>query len=308
MPLDEPAAMIARLPNGASPHAPRLRHEDPEGARVYDVARETPLELAPKLSSRLGSEVWLKREDLQPVILVQAPRRLQQARVAHRGRAGTRGHRIVRRQSCHRGWRSPRAGSGCVPSSSCRRRRRGSRWRRWSGSEAEVVLAGEDYDGAKARADALAAERGMIFVPPFDDEHVIAGQGTVGDGDRTPARRPARCDLRRGRRRRAHRRDLRTTSRRCGRRHGSSGSSPTRRPPCTRRSRREGASPWSRSGSSPTVRGGATDRGRAVPDRTRVRRRRSPRHHTTRSVPRSRTSSRTRARSRSRPARSGWPA
>ena len=36
-------------------------------ARVYDVARETPLELAPKLSSRLGSEVWLKREDLQPV-------------------------------------------------------------------------------------------------------------------------------------------------------------------------------------------------------------------------------------------------
>jgi len=44
---------------------------------------------------------------------------------------------------------------------------------------AEVVLAGEDYDGAKARADTLAAERGMIFVPPFDDEHVIAGQGTV---------------------------------------------------------------------------------------------------------------------------------
>ena len=36
-------------------------------ARVYDVARETPLELAPRLSARLGSEVWLKREDLQPV-------------------------------------------------------------------------------------------------------------------------------------------------------------------------------------------------------------------------------------------------
>ena len=36
-------------------------------ARVYDVARETPLERAPKLSSRLGCEIWLKREDLQPV-------------------------------------------------------------------------------------------------------------------------------------------------------------------------------------------------------------------------------------------------
>ena len=45
---------------------------------------------------------------------------------------------------------------------------------------AEVVLEGESYDGAKARADALAAERGMVFIPPFDDEHVIAGQGTVG--------------------------------------------------------------------------------------------------------------------------------
>ena len=36
-------------------------------SRVYDVARETPLDLAPRLSRRLGNEVLLKREDLQPV-------------------------------------------------------------------------------------------------------------------------------------------------------------------------------------------------------------------------------------------------
>ena len=36
-------------------------------ARVYDVARETPLELANNLSRRLSNSVWLKREDLQPV-------------------------------------------------------------------------------------------------------------------------------------------------------------------------------------------------------------------------------------------------
>ena len=36
-------------------------------APVYDVARETPLDPAPFLSARLGNEVWLKREDLQPV-------------------------------------------------------------------------------------------------------------------------------------------------------------------------------------------------------------------------------------------------
>ena len=36
-------------------------------ARVYDVAFETPLEHAPLLSRRLGSDVWLKREDEQPI-------------------------------------------------------------------------------------------------------------------------------------------------------------------------------------------------------------------------------------------------
>lgn len=38
-------------------------------SKVYDVAIETPLQLAPKLSERLGAQVWLKREDLQPVIV-----------------------------------------------------------------------------------------------------------------------------------------------------------------------------------------------------------------------------------------------
>ncbi len=35
-------------------------------ARVYDVAVESPLELAGKASARLGNRVWLKREDTQP--------------------------------------------------------------------------------------------------------------------------------------------------------------------------------------------------------------------------------------------------
>ena len=36
-------------------------------ARVYDVARETPLTQAPRLSARLGNRLWFKREDLQPI-------------------------------------------------------------------------------------------------------------------------------------------------------------------------------------------------------------------------------------------------
>ncbi len=44
---------------------------------------------------------------------------------------------------------------------------------------AEVVLEGENFDEAKASALALAAQRGLVFVHPYDDEQVIAGQGTV---------------------------------------------------------------------------------------------------------------------------------
>ncbi len=36
-------------------------------SRVYDVARETPVDQAALMSRRLDNRVWLKREDLQPV-------------------------------------------------------------------------------------------------------------------------------------------------------------------------------------------------------------------------------------------------
>jgi threonine dehydratase len=45
---------------------------------------------------------------------------------------------------------------------------------------AEVVLHGSNFDEAYERARALEAERGLIFVHPFDDARVIAGQGTLG--------------------------------------------------------------------------------------------------------------------------------
>ena len=45
---------------------------------------------------------------------------------------------------------------------------------------AEVVLHGEDLTEARAKAQAIAAERGLAFIHPFDNAHVIAGQGTMG--------------------------------------------------------------------------------------------------------------------------------
>ncbi|MFJ3462015.1 threonine ammonia-lyase [Achromobacter spanius] len=44
---------------------------------------------------------------------------------------------------------------------------------------AEVVLAGDTFDDAKARGYELARERGLIMIHPYDDEAVMAGQGTV---------------------------------------------------------------------------------------------------------------------------------
>jgi threonine dehydratase len=45
---------------------------------------------------------------------------------------------------------------------------------------AKVVLHGTDFDEAKLECARLAAAHGLIFVPPYDDPLVIAGQGTVG--------------------------------------------------------------------------------------------------------------------------------
>ena len=73
-----------------------------------------------------------------------------------------------------------RNGSALARSSSCRRRHPGIKVDAVERLGAEVLLAGDTYDGARERAEALAAERGMILIPPYDDEHVIAGQGTVG--------------------------------------------------------------------------------------------------------------------------------
>ena len=148
-------------------------------ARVYDVARETPLERAPKLSSRLGSEVWLKREDLQPVFSFKlrgaynklaslTPEERAQGVIASSAGNHAQGVALAARRLGVQALivmpeTAPRIKVDAVE-------RLG----------AEVLLAGSSYDEAKDRAEALAAARGMVLIPPYDDEHVIAGQGTVG--------------------------------------------------------------------------------------------------------------------------------
>src|SRR3954451_13983258 len=148
-------------------------------SRVYDVAHETPLEAAPRMSRRLGNDIRLKREDLQPVFsfkLRGAYNRIAHMTEAERERgviAASAGNHAqgVAFAARHLGLRALIVMPQTTPEIKVQAVR---------DLGAEVVLHGDSYADAKAHCDALAAATGMTFVPPFDDPHVIAGQGAVG--------------------------------------------------------------------------------------------------------------------------------
>ena len=147
-------------------------------ARVYDVAIESPLEAAARLSRRLGNEVLLKREDLQPVFSFKL--RGAYNRIAHLGEA-----------AAARGVVCASAGNHAQGVALAARRRSIPavivmpettpliKVQAVIDLGAEVVLHGDDYDSALERALTLGRERNLVFVHPFDDPDVIAGQGTI---------------------------------------------------------------------------------------------------------------------------------
>ena len=148
-------------------------------ARVYDVASESPLELAPGLSRRLRNRLFIKREDLQPVFsfklrgaynkMAGLPR-LRLAKGVIAASAGNHAQGVALAAQ-HLGCRAvivmpvttPRIKVDAV-------RSRG----------AQVVLHGDSYAEAFTQAMRLKRRRGLAFVHPYDDPEVIAGQGTIG--------------------------------------------------------------------------------------------------------------------------------
>ena len=147
-------------------------------ARVYDVAIESPLEAAARLSRRLGNEVLLKREDLQPVFSFKL--RGAYNRIANLGAA-----------AASRGVVCASAGNHAQGVALAARRRAIPavivmpettpliKVQAVIDLGGEVLLHGDDYDTALERALTLARERNLVFVHPFDDPDVIAGQGTI---------------------------------------------------------------------------------------------------------------------------------
>ncbi|MGD8832476.1 MAG: threonine ammonia-lyase, biosynthetic [Pseudomonadales bacterium] len=148
-------------------------------SRVYDVAVETPLIRARLLSRRLDNEVMLKREDLQPVFSFKirgAYNKIAQMSEAERAvgvitaSAGNHAQGVALaaqklgiRALIVMGRNTPEIKINAVRDLG-----------------AKVVLHGDNYDEAAAHAGTLVEEAGYVYVHPFDDPDVIAGQGTVG--------------------------------------------------------------------------------------------------------------------------------
>lgn len=147
-------------------------------ARVYDVAIESPLEEAPRLSARIGQRVLLKREDLQPVKsfklrgaynkMVRLPAsELKRGVIAASAGNHAQGVALAAQQLGCRAVivmpvTTPRVKVDAVLA-----------------RDAAVELHGDSYSDAYAQARALQAKRRLTFVHPFDDPDVIAGQGTI---------------------------------------------------------------------------------------------------------------------------------
>ncbi len=147
-------------------------------ARVYDVAEETPLEPAPRLSQRLDNTVLLKREDLQPVFsfkLRGAYNKLINLSETARGRgviASSAGNHAqgVALAARKLGIQAKIVMPKTTPE---------IKVRAVQSLGAETVLHGNTYDDAYAHARILSEREALTFVPPYDDPDIIAGQGTV---------------------------------------------------------------------------------------------------------------------------------
>ncbi|KAG7947660.1 hypothetical protein I3843_14G105700 [Carya illinoinensis] len=149
-------------------------------SKVYDVAIETPMEYASKLSERLGVHIWLKREDLQPGVF------------SFKLRGAYNMMAKLSREQLDRGVICSSAGNhaqgvalsaqklGCDAVVAMPVTTSEIKLKTVERLGAKAVLVGDCYADAQQYAKQRAKEEGRTFVPGFDHPDVIAGQGTVG--------------------------------------------------------------------------------------------------------------------------------
>jgi threonine dehydratase len=147
-------------------------------AKVYDVANETPLERAHELSRRIGNTVLLKREDSQPVFSFKL-------RGAYNKMAHLSAEQLASGVICASAGNHAQGVALAARRLGCRAvvvmpvttpQLKIDAVKALGG---EVVLFGDSYSDAYARAVELERAEQLTFVHPFDDPDVIAGQGTI---------------------------------------------------------------------------------------------------------------------------------
>ena len=147
-------------------------------AKVYDVAIETPLDFAPSLSERLNNQIFLKREDLQSVFSFKL-------------RGAYNKMSLLDEQAKQQGVIAASAGNHAqgvalsakrlqinalivMPTTTPEIKIKAVR-----SMGADIILYGDSYSESYVHAHQLAEQSGRVFIHPYDDPDVIAGQGTV---------------------------------------------------------------------------------------------------------------------------------
>jgi threonine dehydratase len=152
------------------------------GARLRGVAVPTPLQYNERLSEQYQCQVWLKREDLQIVR-------------SYKIRGAYNKMKTISPESLARGVVCASAGNhaqgvafacqkmgvkGRIFMPSVTPRQKVRKVQRFGEQAIEVVLSGDTFDDAYREAMDYADAHGLVFVHPFDDDHIIEGQGTIG--------------------------------------------------------------------------------------------------------------------------------
>ncbi len=148
-------------------------------ARVYDAAVETPLELARHISAETGNNIYLKREDLQPVHSFKL--RGAYNKIAHLSAKERSKGVIAASAGNHAQGVALSAKKLGIPAVIVMPKTTPEiKTNAVLSYGAKVVLFGDNYTEAYDHCQSLIKKTGMVFIHPFDDALVIAGQGTVG--------------------------------------------------------------------------------------------------------------------------------
>lgn len=151
-------------------------------SQVYEIAHRTPLTFGSMLSSVIENEVYLKREDMQPVFSFKIRGAYNKiAKLSPEARA--RGVVACSAGNHAQGVAISAARLGInatiiMPLATPDIKYKAVQ--RFGGSAVKVKLHGQNYDEAAAEANRLVTEENLTMVHPFNDPDVIAGQGTVG--------------------------------------------------------------------------------------------------------------------------------